>query len=128
MLISQWPESGLRCSFPVELTKLNNRNINKHEIWHVYIFCLLNVQRHIIFSLTLLLLVLLMIISPTHTLQYIITTTCTVYIPAPYIYKINYYVITTNKFIYVLRNKNKLLINVHVCESESITNYALRHN
>ena len=63
MLISQWPESGLQffssSSFPVELTKLNNRNINKHEIWHVYIFCLLNVQRHIIFSLTLLLLVLL---------------------------------------------------------------------
>ena len=68
--------------------KLNNRNINKHEIWHVYIFCLLNVQRHIIFSLTLLFLVLLMIINPTHILDYIIITytQCHVhYIPAPYI-------------------------------------------
>ena len=81
--------------FPLELTKLNNQNINKHEIWHVYIFCLLNVQRHIIFSLTLLLLVLLVIISPTHTLHIRMYITYQPHISRAY-----------NK---LLRNKNKLL-------------------
>ena len=48
---------------PVEEQYLNNRHSNKHENLHVYMFSSWRVHCLVIFSLTLLLLVLLMVIS-----------------------------------------------------------------
>ena len=42
-----------------KLQYLDNRNTNKHEVRHIYIFCLRNAQRRIMFLLTLLLTFLL---------------------------------------------------------------------
>ena len=44
---------------PVEFQYFNNRNTNKHKILHVYVFYCWHVHNVVIFSLTLLLLVLL---------------------------------------------------------------------
>ena len=60
---------------PIELQYLNNRNTNKHEILHVYIFYYWHVHNVVIFSLTLSLLVLLIVISPNNALQYADTLT-----------------------------------------------------
>ena len=53
---------------PVEEQYLNNRNSNKHENMHVYIFSSWRVHCMVIFSLTLLLLVLLIVISTNNAL------------------------------------------------------------
>ena len=61
----------LPCSsaaFPVELQYLTNRNTNKHEILHAYVFNSGNVHNLVIFSLTILLLVLLIAICLSNTL------------------------------------------------------------
>ena len=55
-------------SFLVELQYLNNRITNKHEILHVYVFYSGNAHNLVVFSLTLLLLVLLIVISTNNAL------------------------------------------------------------
>ena len=54
-------------NFPIELTKLKNRSIYNHENWHVQRFHIPNEKRLIIFTLTHLLLVLLIVISLSYT-------------------------------------------------------------
>ena len=53
---------------PVEEQYLNNRKSNKHENLHVHIFSSWRVHCPVIFSLTLLLLVLLIVISTNNAL------------------------------------------------------------
>ena len=55
-------------SFPVVLQYVNNRNTNKHETLHVYVFYSENVLNFVIFSLTILPLVLLIVISTNNAL------------------------------------------------------------
>ena len=70
---------------PVEEHYLNNRNSNKHENLHVYTFSSWRVHCLVIFSLTLLLLVLLIVIS---------TNNCYTHNTSPYYdFVVNYVVI-----------------------------------
>ena len=66
--VSQFCHVLLHLLLLVELQYLNNRNTNKHEILHVYIFYWWHEHNVVIFSLTLLLLVLLIIISTNNAL------------------------------------------------------------
>ena len=60
--------ASLLLLLPVEEQYLNNRNSNRHEYLHVYIFSSWRVHCLVIFSLTLSLLVLLIVISTNNAL------------------------------------------------------------
>ena len=67
-IFTELPLLLLLLLLPVEEQYLNNRNSNKHENFHVYIFSSWCVHCLVIFSLTLSLLVLLIVINTNNAL------------------------------------------------------------